>query len=385
MKITAVKSYAVHPGWRKNLIFVKVETDAGIHGWGEAYSQYDRDTAVMAQLAALGPYMVGRSPFDIKHFTQFAFDDYAARRGSVELFCAISGIEQAMWDIVGKATQQPVYNLLGGKYREKVRVYANGWSYGMKEPDDYARAAEKVVKMGFSAMKFDPLPSPWRSYIPKEHDKRAIGIVMAIRDAVGPDVDLLLEQHRRLAPMHAIRLDKQLAEFNLYWMEESCQAEFPDELAQIRREIGIPVVIGEATYTKTGFRPLLEKRSADILNPDVACVGGILELKEIAAMAEPFLVAVSPHNYNSTLVALASTVHASATMPNFIITEYFLPFVDFCDKISPNQLKPKNGYIELPTAPGLGVDVIEEELKKHPAKVYPARNLRHPRDEPGGI
>lgn len=385
MKVTAVKSYAVHPGWRKNLIFVKVETDAGIHGWGEAYSQYDRDTAVMAQLNALGPYMVGRSPFDIKHFTQFAFDDYAARRGSVELFCAISGIEQALWDIVGKASQQPVYNLLGGKYREKIRVYANGWSYGMKEPDDYARAAEKVVKMGFTAMKFDPLPSPWRTYIPKEHEKRAIRIVKAIRDAVGPDVDLLLEQHRRLAPMHAIRLDKQLAEFDLYWMEESCQAEFPDELAQIRREIGIPMVIGEATYTKTGFRPLLEKRSADILNPDVACVGGILELKEIAAMAEPFLVAVSPHNYNSTLVALASTVHASATMPNFIITEYFLPFVEFCDTISPNQLKPKNGYIELPKAPGLGVDVLEEELKKHPAKVYPARKLRHPADEPGGI
>lgn len=385
MKITAVKSYAVHPGWRKNLIFVKVETDAGIHGWGEAYSQYDRDTAVMAQLNALGPYMAGRSPFDIKHFTQFAFDDYAARRGSVELFCAISGIEQALWDIVGKATGQPVYNLLGGKYREKIRVYANGWSYGMKEPDDYARAAEKVVKMGFTAMKFDPLPAPWRTYIPKEHEKRAVRIVKAIRDAVGPDVDLLLEQHRRLAPMHAIRLDRQLAEFDLYWMEESCQAEYPDELALIRREIGIPMVIGEATYTKTGFRPLLEKRSADILNPDVACVGGILELKEIAAMAEPFLVAMSPHNYNSTLVALASTVHASATMPNFIITEYFLPFVDFCDKISPNQLKPKNGYIDLPTAPGLGVDVNEDELKKHPAKVYPARKLRHPADEPGGI
>ncbi len=381
MKITAVKSYAVHPGWRKNLIFVKVETDAGIHGWGEAYSQYDRDTAVMAQLNALGPYLVGRSPFDIKHFTQFAFDDYAARRGSVELFCAISGIEQALWDIVGKATKQPVYNLLGGKYRDKIRVYANGWSYGMKEPADYARAAEKVVKQGFTAMKFDPLPSPWRSWIPKEHEKRAISVVKAIRDAVGPDIDLLIEQHRRLAPMHAIRLDKQLAEFDLYWMEESCQAEFPDELAQIRREIGVPVVIGEATYTKTGFRPLLEKRSADILNPDVACVGGILELKEIAAMAESFLVAMSPHNYNSTLVALASTVHASATMPNFIITEYFLPFVDFCDTISPNQLKPKNGYIELPTAPGLGIDVDEEALKKHPAKVYPQRKLRTPADE----
>ena len=381
MKITAVKSFPVHPGWRKNLIFVKVETDSGIYGWGEAYSQYDRDTAVMAQLNALGPYLTGRSPFDIKHFTQFAFDDYAARRGSVELWCAISGIEQALWDIVGKACGQPVYNLLGGKYREKIRVYANGWSYGVKEPNDYARAAEKVVKAGFTAMKFDPLPAPWRTYIPKEHEKHAIRVVKAIRDAVGPDVDLLIEQHRRLAPMHAIRLDKQLAEFDLYWMEESCQAEYPDELALIRREIGVPMVIGEATYTKTGFRPLLEKRSADILNPDVACVGGILELKEIAAMAEPFLVAMSPHNYNSTLVALASTVHASATMPNFIITEYFLPFVDFCDKISPNQLKPNNGYIELPTAPGLGVDVDEEALKKFPAKVYPARKLRTPADE----
>ena len=381
MKITAVKSFPVHPGWRKNLIFVKVETDSGIYGWGEAYSQYDRDTAVMAQLNALGPYLTGRSPFDIKHFTQFAFDDYAARRGSVELWCAISGIEQALWDIVGKACGQPVYNLLGGKYREKIRVYANGWSYGVKEPDDYARAAEKVVKAGFTAMKFDPLPAPWRTYIPKEHETHAIRVVKAIRDAVGPDVDLLIEQHRRLAPMHAIRLDKQLAEFDLYWMEESCQAEYPDELALIRREIGVPMVIGEATYTKTGFRPLLEKRSADILNPDVACVGGILELKEIAAMAESFLVAMSPHNYNSTLVALASTVHASATMPNFVITEYFLPFVDFCDKISPNQLKPKNGYIELPTAPGLGVDVDEEALKKFPAKVYPARKLRTPADE----
>jgi len=385
MKITSIKSYTVHPGWRKNLIFVKVETDAGIHGWGEAYSQYDRDTAVVAHLEALNRYMAGRSPFDIKHFTQVAFDDYAQRRGSVELFCAVSGIEQAMWDIVGKACKQPVYNLLGGRYRDRIRVYANGWSYGLKEPDDYARAAEQVVKQGFTALKFDPLPAPWRTWIPKEHERRAVRVVKAVRDAVGPDVDLLIEQHRRLAPMHAIRLDRRLAEFDLYLMEESCQAEYPDELALIRREIGVPMMIGEATYTKTGFRPLLEKRAADILNPDVACVGGILELKEIAAMAEPFLVAMSPHNYNSTLVALASTVHASATMPNFTITEYFLPFVDFCDRISPNQLKPKNGYIELPTAPGLGVDVDEAALGRHPGKIYTGRKLRHPADEPGGI
>jgi galactonate dehydratase len=339
----------------------------------------------VAQLEALGPYVVGRSPFDIKHFTQFAFDDYAARRGSVELFCAISGIEQALWDIVGKACQQPVYNLLGGRCRDKIRVYANGWSYGLKTPADYARAAEKVVAQGWSALKLDPLPAPWRTYIPKEHETRAVDVVKAVREAVGPDVDILIDQHRRLAPMHAIRLDKRLAECGLYWMEESCQAEYADELAHIRREIGVPMVIGEATYTKAGFRPLLEKRAADILNPDVACCGGILELKEIAAMAESFLVAVSPHNYNSTVIALAATVHASATMPNFIITEYFLPFVEFGDRISPNQLKPKNGYIELPTAPGLGVDLDEKALEKAPGKRYEQRKLRHPADEPGGI
>jgi len=381
VKITAVKPYTVHPGWRKNLIFVKVETDSGIHGWGEAYSQYDRDTAVRAQLEALGKYALGRDPFNIKHFTQIAFDDYAARRGSLELFCAISGIEQALWDIVGKACGQPVYNLLGGRCRDKIRIYANGWSYQLKEPADYARAAEQVIRQGFNALKLDPLPAPWRSWIPKEHEARAVAVVKAVRDAVGPDVDILIDQHRRLAPVHAISLDKKLAELGLYWLEEPNVAENPEALAEVRRATGLPIVIGEATYTKTGFRPLLEARAADILNPDVACCGGILELKEIAAMAEPFLVAMSPHNYNSTLVALASTVHASAVMPNFIITEYFLPFVEFGNRISPNQLKPKNGYLELPTAPGLGIDVDEDALKKFPGKTYPARNLRHPKDE----
>jgi len=381
MKVTRVTGHAVHPGWRKNLVFVKVETDAGVTGWGEAYSQYDRDPAVLAHVAALGGYLAGRSAFDIKHFTQIAFDDYAARRGSLELFCAISGIEQALWDLVGKALGQPVYNLLGGRCRERIRVYANGWSYGLREPADYARAAEAVVARGFDAMKLDPLPAPWRTYIPKEHEERAVAVVKAVRSAVGPKVDILIDQHRRLAPMHAIRLDKRLAEVGLYWLEEPCAAENAEALAEIRQATGLPIVIGEATYTKAGFRPLFERRAADIINPDVTCVGGILELKEIAAMAEPYFIAVSPHNYNSTVLGLASTVHASATMPNFIITEYFLPLVEFGDKVSPNQLKPKNGYIELPTAPGLGVDIDERALAQFPAKPYPPRKLRTPADE----
>jgi galactonate dehydratase len=381
VKITRVTAHVLHPGWRKNLIFVKVETDEDITGWGEAFSQYDRDRAIVAQVEELGRYAVDRDPFDIKHFTLMAFDDFAQRRGSVELFCAISGIEQALWDIVGKSCGQPVYNLLGGRYRDKIRVYANGWSYGMKEAADYARAAEKVVKQGFTALKFDPLPAPWRTYIPKEHEQRAVKVVKAVRDAVGPGVDILIEQHRRLAPMHSIRLGKQLAEFDLYWYEEPCHADNLEALAEVRQLTGLPVVTGEALYTKAGFRPVFDRRAVDIINPDVACCGGILELREIAAMAEPHLIACSPHNYNSTLLALAATVQASAAMSNFIITEYFLPFVGICDKVSPNQLKPKKGYIELPTEPGLGVTIDEKALGKLPFKPYPLRKLRTPADE----
>jgi galactonate dehydratase len=385
VKITAIKPYALHPGWRKNLVFVKVETDAGLHGWGEAYSQYDRDPAVLAQIEGLARYCLGRSPFDIKHFTQVAFDDYAGRRGSLELYCAVSGIEQALWDIVGKSCGQPVYNLLGGRCRERIRVYANGWGYGLKQPAEYARAAERVLAQGFDALKLDPLPSPWRTWVPKEHEQHAVAVVKAVREAVGPAVDILIDLHRRLAPMHAIRLGRRLAEFGLYWLEEPCLAENPQALAEVRQATRLPIVIGEATYAKSGFRPLLEARCADILNPDVACCGGILELKEIAAMAEPCFVAVSPHNYNSTVVALAATVHAAATMPNFIITEYFLPLAEFGERVSPNVLKPVSGYIELPRAPGLGVEVNEAVLAQYAGRPYPPRALRHPRDEPGGI
>src|SRR5215469_11232574 len=164
MKITSVECLPVYSGWRKNFVFVRIATDAGVVGWGEAYSQYDRDRAVAAQVEELGRYLVGRDPFHIRNIVQIAFDDYAQRRGSLEFYCATSGIEQALWDIVGKVTQQPVYNLLGGPCRSRIRVYANGWSYKMQLPEDYARGAEAVLKRGFTALKFDPIPGPWRTY-----------------------------------------------------------------------------------------------------------------------------------------------------------------------------------------------------------------------------
>ena len=381
MKVSNLECLPVYAGWRKNFVFVRVETDSGIVGWGEAYSQYDRDRAIAAQVEELGRYVVGRDPFHIRHMLQVAFDDYAQRRGSLELYCATSGIEQALWDIIGKVTQQLVYNLLGGPCRSRIRVYANGWSYKMQKPEDYARAAEGVVKRGFTAMKFDPVPGPWRTHVPKEHIRRAIKVMHAVRDAVGPEIDLLLDIHRQLAPMHAIDLANALAEFEPYWFEEPCQSENVEALAEVRRASRIPVVTGEALYTRAGFRPILRARAVDIINPDVSNCGGILELMYIAAAAESEAVAVSPHNYNSTTLALSATVHAAACMPNFIITEYFLPFEEIGQGICPDMLKPVNGYIELPEGPGLGLEVDENAVRAARGKQFPARSFRSIDDE----
>jgi len=381
MKIASVECLPVHSGWRKNFVFVRVATDAGVIGWGEAYSQYDRDRAVAAQVDELGRYLVGRDPFQLRHLLQIAFDDFAQRRGSLELYCAISGIEQALWDIIGKAANQPVYNLLGGPCRARVRVYANGWSYKMQRPEDYARGAQGVVERGFTALKLDPVPGPWRTFVPKDHIRRAVKVLRAVRDAVGPDVDILLDIHRRLAPMHAIDLADALAEFEPYWLEEPCQSENVEALAEVRRRSRIPVVTGEALYTRAGFRPIFRARAVDIINPDVSNCGGILELMYIAAAAETETIAVSPHNYNSTTLALSATVHASACMPNFIITEYFLPFEELGQRLCPNVLKPVNGYITLPEGPGLGLTVDEAAVRAAKGQQFPARTLRSLADE----
>jgi galactonate dehydratase len=323
MQITSVECLPVYSGWRKNFVFVRIATDAGVVGWGEAYSQYDRDRAVAAQVEELGRYLVGRDPFHIRHILQIAFDDYAQRRGSLEFYCATSGIEQALWDIVGKVTQQPVYNLLGGPCRSRVRVYANGWSYKMQKPEDYARAAEAVLKRGFTALKFDPLPGPWRTYIPKQHIRSAVQVTRAVRDAVGPDVDILIEVHRRLAPMHAIDLANALAEFEPYWFEEPCQSENVEALAEVRRASRIPVVTGRSAADACGLPPIIRARAVDILNPTSPIAAGFSSSCISPPRPNPRrsrcrrTITIRPP-WRS-----AATVHASACMPNFIITEYF--------------------------------------------------------------
>lgn len=380
MKITAVKPYLVHPGVGKNWLFVKVETDAGIHGWGEAYTQADRDRAIEVHIHQLARYLEGRNPFDIKHFTFMAYNDFAGKRGAMDLYSAVSGIEHALWDIVGKATGQPVYNLLGGKCRDKIRVYANGWGGG-GSPAEAAEKARVVVAKGFTALKFDPFPNPWRAYIDRTAEDAAVAKVAAVREAVGPDVEILIEVHRRLAPMHAVRVARRMEEFRPYWYEEPVSFRDLPSLVEARQQINIPVVTGEEVYTKAEFREVFAQRAADIINPDVGNCGGILELREIAAMAEAHHVAVSPHNYNSTTLGLAATMHAAAGMPNFIITEYFVNFEAMGAEIAHVPFQVENSYITLPSGPGLGIDLEEEALMRYPYREFPLRKLRRSEEE----
>ena len=380
MQVTALKTFLVDPGVGKNWLFVKIETDQGLYGWGEAYTQADRDQAIETHINQLGRYLTGRDPFAIKHFTFLAYNDYANKRGSMEFYCAISAIEQALWDIVGKATDQPVYNLLGGKCRERVRVYANGWGGG-GTPDEAAKQAAAVVAQGFTALKFDPFPNPWRAYIDRRQEDEAVTKVAAVREAVGPDVEILIEVHRRLAPMHAIRVAQRLEVYRPFWYEEPVSVRDLDSLVEARAQINIPIVTGEELYTKLEFRDAFARRAADIINPDVCNVGGILELREIAAMAEVHHVAVAPHNYNSTTLGLAATLHAAAGMTNFLITEYFVNFAPIGAQLTNCPFVVENGYITLPTAPGLGLELDESALAQRPYRQFPLRKLRQPGEE----
>ena len=338
MQITDIKTFLVHPGRAKNLCFVKIETDEGIYGWGECYTQSDRDLQITAHVDQLKRYLIGRDPTNIKHFMQMAFDDFAGRRGAMDYYCAISGLEHAMWDIAGKAYGAPVHKLIGGACRDKIRVYANGWSGGNPTPESLAERASEVIEAGFTALKFDPIPGRWRTYVGKEVEDAAVENVRAVREAVGPDVDILVEMHRRLAPMHAVRIAREIEQYRLFWYEEPILAENIPALASVRQKINIPVVTGEELYTKFEFREVFERQAADILNPDVCNVGGILELKEIAAMAEPYFVVISPHNFNSTTVGLAATIQVSAAIPNFLITEYFVNLEELGNDIAKTPL-----------------------------------------------
>lgn len=381
MKVTGVKTWLVQPERGKTCLFIRVDTDGGIHGWGEAYTLTGREQALERMVLDFGEYLVGRDPFQIKHFTHVLWRDVSIKRGGFDFYCALSGLEIALWDIVGKALNTPVYNLLGGACRGSIRVYGQPSGDGGPGLDGLGQRAVNTVERGYTALKMDPFPGPWQMLIDREAEQTAIDRVRAVREAVGPKVEILIEVHRRLAPMHAIRVAHAIEQYTPFWYEEPTPAENLDATAEVRRKIDIPVVVGEALYTKAEFRHAFEKAAADIINPDICNVGGLLELKEIGAMAEAYSVAVAPHGNNSTTAGLAASLQVAAVMPNFLIMEYPMSWEPTANEIAVSPLRVENGAIALPTAPGIGLELDESALARYPYRGGRRRPLMEPAQE----
>lgn len=370
MKITDMKVFQT-AGGHANWTFVKLYTDEGVTGVGES-SLERRDVEVKGELEGLRPRLIGQDPTQIELIWNTLHRCTFWSGGPVTM-SALSGIEQALWDIKGKALGCPVYELLGGKMRESLRCYANAWSRGAVTVEDYAARAEAMVAAGFTAMKWDPFRMAGQ-VIPKEEEKFAIECVGTVRDAVGPDVDLCIECHGRFNMWSAIRMGRKLEEFDPFFYEEPVLHDNVDAMAEVARAINIPVATGERLYTRWEFRPLLEKHAARIIQPDICHTGGILELKKIAAMAETYYVAFQPHNSNGPVSTFAS-MHLDACTPNFIIQEFFYPYLEMYNELVTEPIEYEDGYLKVPDRPGLGTNIREDVIAARPPKEIPSGSI----------
>lgn len=369
MKITDVRVFETH-GEHGNWLFVKLYTNTGLTGVGES-SMERHHKEIVAALEAMKKFLIGKDPFQIEYIWNSLYKQ-TFWYGQLITLCALSGIEQALWDIKGKELGVPVYELLGGKVRDQIRAYANAWAFQQSitehrtddTPETIAEAAVATVAAGFTGIKWDPFRFGGQ-VISKEEEKFAIASVRAVREAVGPDVDLMIECHGRFNMWSAIRMAHKLEPFDPFFYEEPIPPDNIDAMAEVQRSINLPVATGERLYTRWEFRPLLEKQAARIIQPDICHAGGILELKKIAAMAEAYYVSVQPHNSNGPIGTIAS-LHVDASIPNCIIQEFFYPYLDHYNEILTEPIEYVDGYLKIPDRPGLGTDINEEAILKRP-------------------
>jgi galactonate dehydratase len=355
VKITRIETYLTRLGSR-NIPFVRVLTDEGIRGVGEAYS-VGPDQATVKAIADLSEWLVGRDPLDIEGLWQLMYAGSRFPGGSV-LNAAISGIEHALWDIKGRALGVPVYQLIGGKCRDKVRVYQ---SVGGDTPDALAANARRLVEQyGYTALKMFPF---YRGQ-PLWHDtglaatlKHAEARIRAVREAVGDEVDIGLDAHAQIfEPAKALALCRMLEPYRPLFLEEPLRPENRRAMGYLRAKSPIPIATGEALYTKYEFRDLLAHQGADIVQPDVCVCGGLWEMKKIAALAEADYVTVAPHNPCGP-VATAVNVHFALSTHNFIILEYHPDDVPERRAIVDEPMVLQDGYLMAPDRPGLGIEL----------------------------
>ena len=369
MKVTDIKAF-VTDCFRTNWIFVKVYTDEGLDGVGEATLEY-KEKALLGALEHIKDYLVGKDPRDIELHWHTIYRD-AYWRGGAVLMSALSAVECALWDILGKSLGEPVYRLLGGKVRDSVRIYVNGWFAGAKEPEEFAEKAKIAVARGVTAMKWDPFGKSYLEITNRDLDK-ALRCVDEVRRAVGNDVDLLIEGHGRFNLPTAVKIAKELESFKPMFFEEPVPPDNLDALKAVKDKSPVAISAGERLYTRWDYKRMFDLVAADYIQPDVSHAGGIMELKKIAAESECRYMAFAPHNPSGP-VANAATLQLAACCQNFSILEIMYSDVAYRGDVTNEKLTYHDGYLDIPDKPGIGIEIDEAECLKHP---YRPHTLRH--------
>jgi len=359
-------------------VLLQLLTDQGVTGVGDAAVAYGTGAASAAAMVKelVQQFVVGKNPFAIEAIWSDMYDHtFWAKGGGTIIFAGISAIEQALWDIKGKCLGVPVCEMLGGKMRDKVRVYANGWSFRCTQPAEFAREAQRVVKDGYTALKFYPLATAemdaeghirhvsLRS-IDSAAERKALASVQAVRDSIGPNVDLMLDVSAELTTDAIIRLGRQFEQWKIAFLEEPVDPSDVEALKKVSEHVNIPIAVGERIYTRYGFRRVMELHAADILQPDIGNTGGIMETKKVAAMAETYNMRIQPHNCSSP-VCTAASVQLDATIANFYIQELY-PYrkaEHFAIVDRAPELEVTNGYLPVSDRPGLGVELSEDRTR----------------------
>ena len=365
MRISDVKTYVLGTAWR-NLTYVELHTDEGLVGVGEVRMLNHTDAHLGYLAEAVPNHVLGRDPFDVEELVRDMFRNDYARAGEIAM-SGIATVEIACWDIIGKALNQPVYRLLGGAVRDRIKAYANGWYTVERTPEEFHAAARRVVARGYRALKLDPFGAGFYE-LDRQEQSRSIALVEAVRDAVGPDVEILVEMHGRFNPATAIQMARQLEPFHPGWVEEPVPAENLAALRKAAEQIRIPVATGERIHTRHEYRELFERQAADVIQPDITHVGGILETKKLAAWADAYYVLVAPHNVGGP-VSTAANLHLAACTTNFKIQEHFNDFAEeFVKAAAPGNPEVVDGYFGLPSGPGLGVVLDHAVVERHPRR-----------------
>ncbi|MFQ5407111.1 MAG: mandelate racemase/muconate lactonizing enzyme family protein [Anaerolineales bacterium] len=393
MKITDVKTFVVgtpppHLGgafW----VFVKLTTDSDVHGIGEAYGvPYDPHVTAQMIEDACARFVVGSDPFKIERMWRLIYSSGYTQRPDVSMGGVLSAIEMACWDIVGKETDKPVYELLGGQVHERLRSYTYLYPADptdesvYTDPDVAAERAGHYVAQGFTAVKFDPV-GRYSAFDPRQLSLEALDLaetfVRKLRAAVGGTCDLLFGTHGQMTTSSAIRLARRLEPYDPLWFEEPVPPDNPDEMARVAHATRIPVATGERLTTKYEFARLLTKQAASILQMNLGRVGGILEAKKIAGMAEAHYAQIAPHMYNGPVIG-AADIQIAACSPNFLIQEGIETWGGFHAEILKEPIQWEDGYIIPSAKPGLGVELDEAVAAQHP---YTGSGLHlHPAEEP---